>query len=513
MTGEPGARDPRDPRDLGPRHFAGPVLLPYQAAWNQETAKLAVAEKGRRIGLSWGEAAEDALLASLAPADGGMNVWYISYNKEMTEQFVKDVAFWARVYQLAADDVEEGVEVFQDGDEQKSVTVYRVRFASGHTVTGLPSHPRVLRSKQGKVVIDEAAFVDNLDEVLKAALALVIWGAVVRVISTHDGEDNPFNQLVQDIRAGRRPGAIHRYPFSLAVEQGLFSKICLKLGREWSPEAEAEFVAETRAIYKDNSDEELECIPSRGGGAYLVRTVIEACMSPAIPVLRWAPPARDFVDWPEDSRWREMQAFCEGRLAPILAGLDRQRRHFLGQDFGRLVDLSVVWPLQEMADLVLATPFVLELRDCPFSQQEQVLFFIVDRLPRFSGGALDAGGNGAFLAERARQRYGADRIAEVKFHEAWNLAHWPPLKAALEDRMRLLPRDADILEDLRAVRTVRGVPRIPDKRSADATGKRHGDAAVALVLADFAARAMNAAGPIEVVTAGPRMSASMFRGY
>jgi phage FluMu gp28-like protein len=44
---------------------------------------------------------------------------------------------------------------------------------------------------QGKVLIDEAAFHDDLDELLKAAMALTMWGSHVVVISTHDGAENP----------------------------------------------------------------------------------------------------------------------------------------------------------------------------------------------------------------------------------------------------------------------------------------------------------------------------------
>ena len=36
-------------------------------------------------------------------------------------------------------------------------------------------------------MIDEAAFHDDLPELLKAALAFTMWGGVVRVISTHNG--------------------------------------------------------------------------------------------------------------------------------------------------------------------------------------------------------------------------------------------------------------------------------------------------------------------------------------
>lgn len=484
------------------RHFEGPILLPYQSAWNQEVAPLAVCEKGRRVGLSWGEAAEDARLASRPASEGGMNVWYISYNKEMTEQFISDVAFWARIFGLAMGGVEQAEEIFEDGDEKKSVTVFRVRFGSGHMVTGLPSHPRVLRSKQGKIVIDEAAFVDDLGELLKAALAMLVWGGCVRVISTHNGDDNEFNQLVQDVRAGKRPGVVHRIPFDLALEQGLYHRICAKSGKAWTPEGEAEFRAMVFANYADNADEELGCIPARSGGAYLLRTTIEACMTPVSPVLRWAPPATGFVDWSDDQRTREMQAWLDGQVEPAVDGLPPQRT-WLGEDFARHMDLTVFWPLQAAPLLTYQTPLVIELRDCPFQQQEQVLFFLGARLPLFTGAALDAGGNGMFLAERARQRFGPERVVEVSFHSAWSLANWPPLKAALEDRTLTMPKDEYILDDFRAVKVTKGVPGVPPARRTDASGKRHGDSAVAAALALFAARTIDAdAGPVEYEAVG-----------
>lgn len=61
-----------------------------------------------------------------------------------------------------------------------------VYFDSGFKVQALSSNPSNLRGMQGTVIIDEAAFHDRLAEVLKAALALTMWGAKVRLISTHN---------------------------------------------------------------------------------------------------------------------------------------------------------------------------------------------------------------------------------------------------------------------------------------------------------------------------------------
>jgi phage FluMu gp28-like protein len=124
----------------------------------------------------------------------------------------------------------------------------------------------------------------------------------------------------------------------------------------------------------------------------------------------------------------------------------------------------------------------------PFRQQEQVLFYVADRLPRFVAGAMDARGNGQYLAEIAMQRYGA-RIKQVMLSVEWYRDHMPRYKAAFEDGMIELPRDAEILADHRALVMEQGVARLPEQRSTAAGGKRrHGDAAIAGALAYFASQ-------------------------
>ena len=89
------------------------VLLAYQKRWAADDSPVKVIEKSRRIGLSWAEAGEDALLAA---SENGMDVFYIGYNKDMAEEFISDCAFWAKQYDLAAGEIVEEVieEVFDD---------------------------------------------------------------------------------------------------------------------------------------------------------------------------------------------------------------------------------------------------------------------------------------------------------------------------------------------------------------------------------------------------------------
>lgn len=513
--GAPGASTSPATPDLSALGASLPeVLLPYQRELLAATHahQVVVCEKSRRIGATWGVAADAVLAAGAQRGAAGMDVFYVGYNLDMTREFIDTCAMWARAFAGAAADVEEFLFTEQgEGGADRQIQAFRIRFASRFEIVALCSRPRALRGRQGYVIIDEAAFHDELEELLKAALALLIWGGKVLVISTHDGVDNPFAQLVEDCRAGRRPYALVRTTFADAIAQGLYRRVCLVRSAPWTAEEETSWAAGIRANYGDAATEELDCVPRASGGKYLPRTLLEARAEAAIPVVRWSLPDA-FVDLSEDERIRQVRELCEADLRPLLGGAAAGGRSYVGEDFGRSGDLTVMWPVSVGTDLRRHTPFVLELRNVPFTSQQQILFWLCDSLPRFSGAALDARGNGQFLAEVARQRYGAEAIAEVMLSEGWYREHMPRLKSALEDATFTLPKDADIVDDLRSLEVVRGVARIPDgSRGKGASGQRHGDAAIAAALALFAAATLDA-GSIACGASGAYVSLDGFAG-
>ncbi|MFT0531613.1 hypothetical protein ACMHYJ_02090 [Castellaniella hirudinis] len=480
------------------------VLMGYQQRWSVDDSPLKVMEKSRRTGITWGEASDNVLTAASNVSAGGMNVYYIAYNQDMTIEYIQACAMWARAFNYAAGEIEDG---FWDGEAEadKNIRTFTIKFpGSGFRIVALSSRPSNLRGRQGLIVIDEAAFHEQLDELLKAALAMLIWGGRVHVISTHNGVDNPFNVLVDDIRSNRRRGSVHRVTFQEAVADGLYRRVCLRRGIDWTSEGEKAWMDDVYAFYGAGAAEELDCIPANSGGAWLSRALIESRMSADTPVLRWEC-AAGFELLADHIRGAECRDWLEAQMAPLLVGLPRDAISFDGEDFGRSGDLSVHVPLIQHHNLVRRVPFTVELRNVPFRQQEQVAFYLLDRLPRFTGGAFDARGNGQYLAEVAMQRYGASRIQQVMLTESWYREHMPPVKAALEDgTLDGLPKDADVLADLRAVQVIKGVPRIPDTRTTgEDKGKRHGDAAVAVALAYFASRELNK-GPVRVASSRPR---------
>jgi phage FluMu gp28-like protein len=148
----------------------------------------------------------------------------------------------------------------------------------------------------------------------------------------------------------------------------------------------------------------------------------------------------------------------------------------------------VFYPLAITRALLRRTPFVVELRNEPFEQQQQIPWWMLERLPRKRAGKMDASGRGADLAERSGQKFGA-WIEAVKLSEQWYREDMPPLKAAFEDGTIEIPRDRDIETDLRMLKLVRGVARVPDRTRDGRGAQRHGDAAIALALAHAATRA------------------------
>jgi phage FluMu gp28-like protein len=176
--------------DYFPEHE--PVLLGYQARWFEDESEVKIAEKSRRTGLTWAEAASNVITAAKPKRRGGRNVFYVGSRQEMALEYIAACALFAKAFNQLAGSVSESI--FKDEDGGKDILTYTIRFPnSGFKITALSSRPSNLRGMQGDVVIDEAAFHDSLHELLKAAMALTMWGARVRIISTHNGVDNEYN--------------------------------------------------------------------------------------------------------------------------------------------------------------------------------------------------------------------------------------------------------------------------------------------------------------------------------
>lgn len=491
-----------------------PVFLPYQQRWFEDLSQIMIAEKSRRTGLTWAEAGRNVMNAAKPRRRGGCNTFYVGSKQEMALEYIAACALFARAFnELAEADVYE--QTFWDDGKKEEILTYMIRFPkTGRKIQALSSRPSNLRGLQGDVVIDEAAFHESLEELLKAALALTMWGNKVRLISTHNGVDNAFNQYIQDARAGRKDYSVHRITLDEAIAEGLYRRICYVTGQQWSPEAEKKWRDD---LYKnapnpESADEEYGCVPKRSGGNYLSRILIEAAMvaDRSIPIFRYEAP-RGFEGWPQAQREAEIDSWCEEHLAPVLARLNKSHRHVFGEDFARKGDLTVFVPLAISADLRKRAPFVVELRNLTYEQQRQVLFYIMKRLPNFCGSAFDATGNGGYLAEQAALEFGSNMVDQVDISQSWYHEWMPKLKGEFEAFNMEVPRHQSILDDLLSIKVVNGIPSIDKGRQKDlesqsGKAKRHGDFAVALVMAVRAAH-MNVS-PMEF-TEVPRSS----RGY
>lgn len=451
------------------------IFLPYQSRWVADTCEVKIAEKSRRVGLTWAEAADSVLQAA---AESGNDVFYISYNMEFTKEFIQTCAEWAQLLNYAASELEEVL----IKDDEKEVTAYRITFPSGHKILGLPSRATTLRGRQGRVIIDEAAFCENLSELLKAALALLMWGGDVRIISTHNGEDNPFNELIKDVADGKKPYAHHRITINDAIDEGLYRRICEKKQKPWTRKKEQHWLQGLIDFYGEGASEELFCIPSRSGQKFLSRALVESCMSHDVPVLRYEC-SDSFTFEDEAVRLQKTLDWINEDLEGILRNED-ERPTFLGMDFARSGDLSVIGVSREEANSLLRSIVYVEMRNVPFAQQYQILTYIIDHLKRFYSGSFDARGNGQMIAELAAQKYGQPYIHQVMPTRQFYMEYMPKYKARFEDREIIIPSTPEILDDHRLVVMDKGVPSIPDARTSEGGGKkrRHGDSVIAGVM-------------------------------
>ncbi len=492
------------PNNLNP--FEEGVLMKHQVEWLKIKTDIKACPKGRRTGITFAESFDAVFTAAASKDAGGMSVYYIGDTKEKGLEFIGYCAKFSRVIAEAQGQIVQIEEfLFEDQNdkgETRQITAYRIRYASGFQIVALSSRPENIRGLQGKVVIDEAAFHPNVQGVMEAATALLIWGGRISVISSHNGKNNPFNQFVKDIENGvfGEDAKVHVVTFDDAVENGLYERVCFMQGKEATLEGKEKWYKKIRKAYgsrKAAMREELDAIPRDGSSVCLPTLWVERAMTEARTVLRLSL-GDDFTELTPNERDAYIDDWIQRYLEPELQKLDKSKQHCAGQDYARHRDFSFILPFFIAQDLRRIAPFVIEMHKVPSRLQQKILWYMLERLPRFGGIAMDATGNGETLAENTAEKFGEHMVHQIKLSRAWYGLWTPKLVTAFEEDMIDLPIDADLKNDCSAIEVVDGIYMVSKARAKDIKDPelyRHGDGAVAMILGWFAS--LHLSSPIE----------------
>ena len=405
-------------------------FMPYQIAWLRDQSRLKEWEKSRRIGASYVQSYEDMLDA--ARADKPLDVWFSSADESAAKEYIRYVAQWARIFNIAAQDL--GETVISKNDDIKALTV---QFATGKRINALSSNPKAFRSKGGKLVLDEFAFHADQEAMWKAARPIITWGFPARIISTYNGKGNRYYRMISEakkaIAEGRKPlWSLHTTTLVDAVNDGLADRI---LGRKLSAaERQAWIDAERESCGdEDTWQQEYMCNPVDEASAWLPWELIVACESP--------------------------EAGDASRLEP-------KGECYIGWDVARTQDKSVIWVVQKTGD-VFWTRAVKTMRRTSFAEQLDAFDGFM-RLFNARRACIDKTGLGMPIVEEAQRRWGEYRVEGVTFtgEVKQHLATYG--KQLFEDKRVRIPVSRDVRDSHHSVRkttTVAGNPRFDADRN------------------------------------------------
>lgn len=451
------------------------IFLPFQSRWIQDTSRLKVMEKSRQIGISWATAygAAERVSAQGARHDE----WVSSRDDIQARLFIEDCKLWAGIMNMAAQDLGEVVI-----DNRDKLTAYVLQFASGRRIHSMSSNPDAQAGKRGSRILDEFALHRDQRKMWAIAYPGITWGGCMEIVSTHRGSNSFFNGLIREAREKGNPKklSLHRVTLQDALDQGFLYTLqqALPADAEQQDMDEAayfEFIKHGAAD-DESFDQEYMCIPADDDSKFIEYELITGCEY--VAGLPWE---------------REVTDAFSGRL-------------FCGVDIGRKKDLTVLWVVEQLGD-VLYTRKVIALERMRKSAQEDIIypwFEICDRV------CIDATGLGIGWADDAQDKFGEHRVEPVNFSGQVKEALAYPLKGRMEDRALRIPDDQTIRADLRKVQkvtTAAGNIRFV----AESTPDGHADRFWALALAIHAAS--DPAAPIEYMSDGPRAIVSESEGF
>jgi phage FluMu gp28-like protein len=441
------------------------VFLPFQSKWITDNSRLKLMEKSRQIGISWSTAY--GAIERAAAAGARYDEWVSSRDDIQARLFLEDCKLWAGIANLAARDLGEQVI-----DPERGLSAYVLQFASGRRIHSMSSNPDAQAGKRGSRILDEYALHRDQRKLWAISYPGITWGGGMEVVSTHRGSHSYFNSLITEAREKGNPKniSLHRVTLQDALEQGFL----YKLQQALPPDAEQQAMDEAAyfnyiksgAVDEESFNQEYMCVPANDDDKFIDYEIITRCEYTA-------------------------QGWQRGLDGPFTGRL------FAGVDIGRKKDLTVLWVVELLGD-VLYTRHVETMEKMRKSEQEAILwpwFALCDRV------CIDNTGLGIGWTDDAQDKFGEHRIEGVTFTGPVKEALAYPLRGAMEDSRIRIPSDPKITADLRKIQKV--VTAAGNIRFiAESTPDGHADRFWALALAKHAAS--NPPAKFEYFSDGPR---------
>jgi phage FluMu gp28-like protein len=434
--------------------MTAPLLYPYQQRWLADQARFKIGMFARQTGKTFTTTLELVLDCIRAEAEGRRARWVILSRGERQagEAMHEGVRRHAQAVGLAL----RVVETTWTGEA--SYRALEASWPGGSKITALPANPDTARGFSAGVFLDEFAFHQDSRAIWKALFPVISAGHRLRVVSTPNGKGNKFYELMTDPSLdgvwSRHVVDIHQ-----AVAEGLPRDVEeLRRGLAdpdaWAQEFELQWLDEASA---------------------------------------WLP--YELINAAEDPAAGDPTGYSAGPC-------------YVGMDFAARGDLTVLWCLERVGDVLWARELVV-MRRAPFSVQLAELDRLMGQY-RVVRACLDQTGLGESPTQDAQARHGRTKVEGVLFTQAAKLDLATVLKDRLEDRRLRLPAgDAALRADLHSVQRVAGPTGIP-RLVAERDGGSHADRFWALALA---VAASETGGPVQVASRGPRVAAQLLRGY
>ncbi|KAI3478161.1 hypothetical protein L1887_59952 [Cichorium endivia] len=230
------------------------------------------------------EAADNVLVAASEKSAGGQTVYYLGYNQDMTVEYIQACAMWARAYNYAAEQIEEGI--WPDSDPDKHIKTYTIGFPSGHRIVALTSRPSNLRGPSGCCRDRRSRVPSGLGRIAKSCPGAVDLGRRSACNQHPRWYGKRLQRTDQRYSSRQAQGqAVSAVRFVKLWPMALYHRVCLRKGIEYKPDEEAAWVQDVYDFYGEAAEEELDCVPSQGGGAFLSMALVEKRSNRHVPVL------------------------------------------------------------------------------------------------------------------------------------------------------------------------------------------------------------------------------------